>query len=82
MPMWVWGMVAAGLLAGVVVHWLLAMAVMITFRQWYMLPYTFLHPFYWLLHTVASYKAIWELIYIPHYWEKTAHHVSKPQSTA
>lgn len=31
------------------------------------------NPFYWLLHSVAAYKALWQLITKPHYWEKTAH---------
>jgi cellulose synthase/poly-beta-1,6-N-acetylglucosamine synthase-like glycosyltransferase len=32
-----------------------------------------LQPFYWILHSVAAYKALWQLIYNPHYWEKTEH---------
>lgn len=31
------------------------------------------NPFYWLLHSIAAYKALWQLITKPHYWEKTAH---------
>ncbi|WP_454048632.1 glycosyltransferase [Cellulomonas sp. Marseille-Q8402] len=31
------------------------------------------NPAYWLLHSVAAYKALWQLITNPHYWEKTAH---------
>ena len=32
-----------------------------------------LFPFYWLLHSLASFKALWQLITRPHYWEKTDH---------
>jgi len=32
-----------------------------------------LNPVYWVLHSVASYKALWQLIFKPHYWEKTEH---------
>lgn len=32
-----------------------------------------LNPAYWLLHSVASYKALWQLVVKPHYWEKTEH---------
>jgi cellulose synthase/poly-beta-1,6-N-acetylglucosamine synthase-like glycosyltransferase len=32
-----------------------------------------LNPAYWILHSVASYKALWQLITKPHYWEKTEH---------
>ena len=34
------------------------------------------NPVYWLLHSVASYKALWQLITRPHYWEKTTHGIS------
>jgi ABC-type multidrug transport system permease subunit len=30
-------------------------------------------PFYWLLHSIASFKALWQLITKPFYWEKTNH---------
>jgi glycosyltransferase XagB len=33
-------------------------------------------PVYWVLHSVASYKALWQLIRNPHYWEKTEHGTS------
>ncbi len=32
-----------------------------------------INPLYWLLHSIASYKALWQLITKPHYWEKTTH---------
>ncbi len=32
-----------------------------------------LNPVYWVLHSAASYKALWQLIVKPHYWEKTEH---------
>ena len=36
-----------------------------------------LMPFYWVLHSLASYKALGQLIVNPHYWEKTEHGLSK-----
>lgn len=33
----------------------------------------FLFPLYLVLHSVASYKALWQLVVNPHYWEKTTH---------
>ena len=41
-----------------------------------LVPWAILNPFYWLLHAVASYKALWQLITKPHYWEKTHHGLS------
>ncbi len=35
------------------------------------------YPLYWILHSVASYKALIQLITKPHYWEKTDHGVTK-----
>lgn len=35
-----------------------------------------LNPVYWLLHSLASYKALWQLITKPHYWQKTEHGMS------
>ncbi len=32
-----------------------------------------LNPVYWVLHSIASYKALWQLLVKPHYWEKTEH---------
>lgn len=46
-------------------------------RQLYMLiPYGLTMPFYWLMMSVASYKALWQLIHNPFYWEKTLHGIS------
>lgn len=36
-----------------------------------------LNPVYWILHSVASYKGLWQLLTRPHYWEKTAHGLTK-----
>jgi cellulose synthase/poly-beta-1,6-N-acetylglucosamine synthase-like glycosyltransferase len=33
-------------------------------------------PLYWVLHSIASYKALKQLISNPHYWEKTEHGTS------
>ena len=35
-----------------------------------------LNPVYWLLHRPAAYKALWQLVTKPHYWEKTVHGLS------
>ena len=32
-----------------------------------------INPIYWILHSIASYKGLWQLITKPHYWEKTEH---------
>lgn len=47
-------------------------------RQYYsLLPYTYMNPVYWLLHSISSYKALWQLFTNPFYWEKTQHGITK-----
>ena len=33
-------------------------------------------PFYWLLMSLAAYRALWQLWRNPHYWEKTEHGIT------
>ncbi len=47
-------------------------------RKYYnLLPYAFLNPVYWMLHSRASYKALYELFTKPFYWQKTQHGITK-----
>jgi cellulose synthase/poly-beta-1,6-N-acetylglucosamine synthase-like glycosyltransferase len=42
-----------------------------------LLPIALLNPFYWLFfHSIAAYKALWQLFVRPFYWEKTKHGIS------
>ena len=36
-----------------------------------------LMPAYWLLVSVAAYRAVWQLMTAPHRWEKTRHGVRR-----
>lgn len=42
-----------------------------------LVPWALLKPVFWLLHSVAAYKALWQLVTRPHYWEKTEHGISR-----
>ena len=46
-------------------------------RHHALLPFALTVPGYWLLQSVAAYKAIWQLIKRPFYWEKTVHGISR-----
>ncbi|WP_416675538.1 glycosyltransferase [Egbenema bharatensis] len=46
-------------------------------RYYKLIFYSLLNPFYWLLHSVAGYIAIWQLYANTFYWEKTKHGLSK-----
>ncbi len=52
-------------------------------RGWFsLMPWALLAPIYWVMHSVAAYKALYQLIVKPHFWEKTQHGTSKvTQST-
>lgn len=46
-------------------------------RKYYdLVPVGILLPVYWVLHSIAAYKAFWQLLFNPHYWEKTEHGTS------
>jgi glycosyltransferase XagB len=38
-----------------------------------LIGWALLTPVYWVLHSIAAYKALWQLIFKPFYWEKTVH---------
>lgn len=42
-----------------------------------LMTWALLNPFYWVLHSIAAYKGLWQLITRPHYWEKTDHGLTK-----
>lgn len=47
--------------------------------HYHLMEYTYLVPFYWLSMSVASWIALYQLIFAPHYWAKTKHglHLTK-----
>jgi cellulose synthase/poly-beta-1,6-N-acetylglucosamine synthase-like glycosyltransferase len=42
-------------------------------RNYDLLVFALANPVYWMLHSVAAYKAAWQLVTRPFYWEKTDH---------
>lgn len=56
---------------------------------WRSAPYALLNPLYWVLHSIAAWRALVQLIRNPFYWEKTPHGlaagsrgvVAEPQAT-
>jgi cellulose synthase/poly-beta-1,6-N-acetylglucosamine synthase-like glycosyltransferase len=47
-------------------------------RRFYeLILFALVNPFYWLMHSIAAYKGLWQLIYKPFYWEKTNHGLTK-----
>lgn len=48
-------------------------------NQWGLIKYSFLIPVYWAMMSYAGAIALYQLLFKPHYWEKTVHgfHLSK-----
>lgn len=46
-------------------------------KQFWLVPEALLMPAYCLLQSVAAYKALWQLVTRPFYWEKTLHGISR-----
>jgi cellulose synthase/poly-beta-1,6-N-acetylglucosamine synthase-like glycosyltransferase len=51
--------------------------------NWRIGLFAVLNPVYWLLHSVAAWRALFQTIFSPHEWEKTPHGISEDyESTA
>jgi cellulose synthase/poly-beta-1,6-N-acetylglucosamine synthase-like glycosyltransferase len=84
-PAWVLWVSLANLLVGNAAMVYVSMMGAFKRRRYRLVPWAIVNPVYWLLHAIASYKALWQLITRPHYWEKTLHglstvHVAGPES--
>lgn len=65
------------LFAGLIIPVIFSLAVIIHSKWWNLTLYSFAFPLYWVLHSIASFKALWQLIFRPHYWEKTSHGLTR-----
>lgn len=45
--------------------------------EWGIIKYVFLVPFYWVLTSIGAFMAFYQLIFKPHFWEKTIHGLVK-----
>ena len=77
LPPYLLGLCAISFIGGMLSHWLFARAV-IRLENWHNMGLAMLaYPFYWLLHSAAAARALWQLATAPHYWDKTSHGVSR-----
>ena len=76
LPAWAVWLSLANLLAGNAAMIYLSMMGAFKRQRYRLVPWSLLNPAYWVLHSIASYKALWQLLTKPHYWEKTAHGIS------
>jgi cellulose synthase/poly-beta-1,6-N-acetylglucosamine synthase-like glycosyltransferase len=64
---------AAGYAASLVLGWFTVRR----FRRGALRAHLIFIPAYWLLVSVAAYRALFQLVTCPHYWEKTEHGLTK-----
>lgn len=75
-PGWVLYVSVFNLLVGNALMVYLSMMGAFKRRTYRLVPWALLNPVYWLMHSTAAYKALWQLVTKPHYWEKTDHGLS------
>ncbi|MFT3853359.1 MAG: glycosyltransferase family 2 protein [Ilumatobacteraceae bacterium] len=76
LPAWAVWLSLANLLLGNAAMIYLSMMGAFKRQRYRLVPWSLLNPLYWVLHSIASYKALWQLLVKPHYWEKTVHGIS------
>lgn len=77
LPDWLLGCCAVTFTLGLILQWVTAFIALDREGWKHMRLALWAYPFYWLLHSVACVKALWQLAKRPHFWEKTAHGKSR-----
>ena len=81
-PDWVLYISTFNFIAGNVMMVYVNMMAVFKRRYYELIMFSILNPLYWLMHSAAAYKGLWQLIYKPFYWEKTNHGLSKLSSAS
>ena len=71
------GLAVVNFAGGYSVNVMLGAASVLSARHKRLLPHVIFIPVYWLYISAAAYRAVWQLIRNPFYWEKTQHGVSR-----
>ena len=79
-PDWVLFMSIFNLMVGNILMIYINMMAVFKRRFYELILFSIANPVYWLLHSIASYKGLYQLIVKPFYWEKTDHGLSKVNS--
>jgi cellulose synthase/poly-beta-1,6-N-acetylglucosamine synthase-like glycosyltransferase len=81
-PDWVLYISTFNLIAGNMLMIYINMLAVFKRRFYELIWFALLNPIYWLMHSIAAYKGLWQLITKPFYWEKTNHGLSKTNAIA
>ncbi len=76
-PDWVLFMSIFNLMVGNILMIYVNMMAVFKRRYYELILFAIANPIYWLMHSIAAYKGLYQLIVKPFYWEKTNHGLSK-----
>ena len=68
-----WSIALINLIAGNVIMIVLNVLGAVRCDGWRSAPFALLNPLYWVLHSIAAWRALDQLIRKPFFWEKTPH---------
>ncbi|MCJ8211586.1 glycosyltransferase [Mucilaginibacter sp. RS28] len=81
-PDWVLFMSIFNLLIGNILMIYVNMMAVFKRRYYELILFAIANPVYWLMHSIAAYKGLYQLVIKPFYWEKTNHGLSKVNNSA
>ena len=79
-PDWVLFMSIFNLMVGNILMIYINMIAVFKRRFYELILFSIANPVYWLMHSIAAFKGLYQLIVKPFYWEKTEHGLSKVTS--
>jgi len=79
-PDWVLFMSIFNLMVGNILMIYVNMMAVFKRRFYELILFAIANPVYWLMHSIAAYMGLYELIVKPFYWQKTNHGISKVNS--
>jgi cellulose synthase/poly-beta-1,6-N-acetylglucosamine synthase-like glycosyltransferase len=79
-PDWVLFMSIFNLMVGNILMIYVNMIAVFKRRYYELILFAIANPIYWLMHSIAAYKGLYQLVINPFYWEKTNHGLSKINS--
>ncbi|PTQ92879.1 hypothetical protein C8P68_11010 [Mucilaginibacter yixingensis] len=80
-PDWVLFMSIFNLMVGNILMIYVNMMAVFKRRFYELILFAIANPIYWIMHSIAAYKGLYQLIVKPFYWEKTNHGLSKVNSS-
>jgi len=83
LPEWLVFLSLANLVINFISHWFMMFFCLRvrSEKSYKTIVFAITYPFYLIMHSIASYKGLWQLIVKPHFWEKTMHGVAKAKKS-